>query len=187
MNGNCHFLMGVAVGSMLALNTENIATLLPNIEATNEMAVLYVEGAILGGIFPDIDNPKSFMGRLAMPFSKRIDRIGKFFGKGGKHHRGLFHDMTVYIIGLILSCIYFPALVGFFIGCLSHIYLDLFNPTGIPSLVSEKNLHLCWLTGDITSGSKKAITFTYINIGIVLLIGICIRFQHLLEKIPFFT
>ena len=34
MNGNCHFVFGATVGSMIALNIDSINTILPNITNT---------------------------------------------------------------------------------------------------------------------------------------------------------
>lgn len=175
MNGNCHCTLGLAIGAMLALNMDSLSVTFPNIKYSAETATLLIEGCLIGGIFPDIDNPKSFMGRLSYPLSRYIDKIGKKFGKGGKYHRGLFHDIFAYSIGLLLSYFCLPTLVGFFIGCISHIYLDLFNPTGIPSLIKNKNIHF----GNILSGSKQAISFTRLNVVLVLLLGILTKFNLL--------
>lgn len=175
MNGNCHCMLGITIGAMLALNMDLLSNTFPNIECCKETATLLIEGCVIGSIFPDIDNPKSFMGRLSLPISKHIDKIGKKFGKGGKYHRGLFHDIFAYSIGLLLAYFCFPPLIGFFVGCISHIYLDLFNPTGIPSLIRNKNLHF----GNILSGSKQAISFTRLNVVLVILLGLLTKFNLL--------
>ena len=69
MNGNCHFVYGAAVGSMLALNLDKISTAI-HINNSAETATLLVLGGLIGGIFPDIDNPSSYMGKLSSPVSK---------------------------------------------------------------------------------------------------------------------
>lgn len=167
LNGNCHFIFGAAVGTAAAMNTELLCSYLPNITATPETATLLVLGGLIGGIFPDIDNPLSYFGKLTVPLSKWIGNVGKVFGKENEHHRGIFHDAAIYITGLILSYLYFPPLVGFFVGCLSHIYLDMFNPSGIPFLFGVKHLHL----GKILSGSKGSVIFTWMSAVSVLIIG----------------
>ena len=131
MNINCHFVYGAAVGSMLALNIATVSNAIPNITNTPETATLFVLGGVLGGIFPDIDNPSSHMGSLSAPVSTIIGKINEKLGKVGSNHRGILHDPTVYIAGLILSYLFFTPLIGFFIGCLSHLFLDMFNPKGI--------------------------------------------------------
>lgn len=167
MNGNCHFMFGTAVGAMVALNADKLSLLLPHINNSPETTSLFVLGGIIGGILPDMDNPKSYIGRLSNPISKYIGKFSGLFGKRGKYHRGVLHDPSIYIIGLILSYLYFPYLLGIFIGGLSHIYLDMFNPVGIPLLFGTKRIYL----GQINSGSKEAIRFTWLNILLCLLLG----------------
>ena len=167
MNGNCHFIFGASVGTAAAMNTELLSTYLPNITAAPETATLFVLGGLIGGIFPDIDNPTSYFGKLTVPVSEWIGGIGKAFGKEREHHRGVFHDAAIYIAGLILSYLFFTPLIGFFAGCLSHIYLDMFNPSGIPFLFGVKHLHL----GKIPSGSKGSVIFTWMSAVSVLIIG----------------
>ena len=171
MNGNCHFVFGAAIGSMCALNLAMINANLPNISLTPETATLFVLGGITGGIFPDIDNSNSHMGKLSVPVSTCINAVGGLFGKKGQHHRGIMHDPLVYIAGLVLSYLFFAPMVGFFLGGLSHIYLDLFNPAGVPFLLGAKHLHL----GKIASGSKESVLFTWINVALVLATGFILR------------
>ena len=103
MNGNCHFVYGATVGSMVALNIDKISMVLPHIAYSPETATLFVLGGLLGGIFPDIDNPSSYIGKLAAPISTLIGAINKKLGKVGANHRGILHDPIIYIIGLVLS------------------------------------------------------------------------------------
>ncbi|MEE5994804.1 MAG: metal-dependent hydrolase [Oscillospiraceae bacterium] len=178
MNGNCHFGFGAVCGSMLALNLDKIGNVLPDLNNAQEMAVLFVIGGLLGGIFPDIDNPESYMGKLTAPVSVWIGKIGELTGKTGKFHRGILHDPIVYLIGLYLSYCYYPALCGFFTGCLSHLFLDLFNPSGIPFLFGIKHLHL----GKIRSGSKESIIFTWIMSAVILIAGMLAKAQIFSKK-----
>ena len=171
MNGNCHFVFGAALGTALAVNVGAISSVLENVTATPETATLLVLGGLIGGIFPDIDNPKSYVGKLAAPVSTAIGKVGKATGKVGKQHRGILHDPAVYIAGLILCYLYFPPLVGFFVGCLSHTFLDMFNPMGVPFLFGVSHLHL----GKIPSGSKASVIFTWVNVFMVLIAGICLK------------
>lgn len=172
MNGNCHFVFGAAVGAMCVLNLALINANLPNIAPTPETATLFVLGGITGGIFPDIDNSDSHIGKLSVPVSTCITAVGGLFGKKGQHHRGILHDPIVYILGLVLSYLYFSPLVGFFIGCISHIFLDLFNPAGVPFLFGVKHLHL----GKIKSGSRESVLFTWVSVFLVLAAGFALRF-----------
>ena len=48
MNGNCHFVYGAAVGSMVALNLNTISTILPNISNNNDTITLFILGGLIG-------------------------------------------------------------------------------------------------------------------------------------------
>lgn len=133
MNGNRHFVYGAAVGSILALTIATISNTIPNITNTPETATLFVLGGVLGGIFPDIYNPNSHMSSLSAPVSTVIGKINE------KLHRGILHNPLIYLIGLVLSYFFFSPLIGFFIGCLSHLFLDMFNPKDIPSFLFKKS------------------------------------------------
>ena len=167
MNGNCHFVFGASLGTALAMNTDRICNALPNLSGTPETAALFVLGGILGGIFPDIDNPASYMGKLTVPVSTAIGKLGELSGKTGTMHRGILHDPTIYLLGLVLAYLYCPPLCGIFLGCLSHLLLDMFNPAGVPFLLG-KRLHL----GKVKSGSRESVILTWVLTGAVLLAGI---------------
>lgn len=171
MNGNCHFVYGASVGIALAMNMSTISTVCPNIVASKETATLFVLGGLLGGIFPDIDNPSSHMGKLAVPVSTGIGVINKHLGKTGANHRGILHDPVLYLTLLFLSYQMIPSMVGFFIGCLSHVFLDMFNPKGVPVLFKSR-LRL----GNITSGDQLSIVFTWILALLALAIGYVVKY-----------
>lgn len=167
MNGNCHFVYGASIATALCMNLNTIAEHLPNLSPTPETATLFVLGGLIGGIFPDVDNPSSYVGKLSSPISKMFGAIGVFSGKTGSRHRGILHDPIVYLIGLYLCYCHFTPLVGFFIGCLSHLFLDMFNPSGVPFLFGVKHLRLM----KIPSGSRESIIFTWLNVVLTLVIG----------------
>ena len=170
MNGNCHFIYGATVGSMVALNLDKVATILPHITNTPETATLFVLGGLVGGIFPDIDNPSSYMGKLSAPVSTIIGVVNRKLGKTGANHRGILHDPLIYLIGVLISYIYLPSLIGFFIGCLSHLFLDMFNPKGIPFFIFRKVS-----LGKFDSGEIGSIVFTWICVILSLVLGIMIK------------
>lgn len=174
MDGNCHFLVGVTTTGMIALNLNSISTYLPLVcvESISTTATLLLLGGLIGSIFPDIDNPKSHMGKLSAPVSTVIGKIGEAFGKKNENHRGVFHDAGLYLVGLLLSYFYFPPLLGFFIGCVTHVFLDAFNPSGVPFLFGAKYIHL----GRIYSGSKAGIVFTRILSISIFVIGITLHY-----------
>ncbi len=157
MNGNCHFVFGASVGASVSLMCG-----LSSAETT-----LLISTCLIGAIFPDIDNPTSNMGQLSKPISTVIGKVGRVFGKSGKNHRGIFHDPFFYIIGAYLSYLYFPPLLGFFLGAFTHLFLDMFNPSGIRFL-GVKFLRLA----KIPSGSKESVAFTWIATILVLFVGL---------------
>ncbi len=168
MNGNCHFVFGASLGTAFALNVDKLETVLPNLTNSPETATLFVLGGLIGGIFPDIDNPVSYIGKLTVPVSSVIGKFGEMTGKTGPMHRGILHEPLVYITGLILSYIFCPSLVGLFLGCISHLYLDMFTPAGIPVLFGLSHLRLA----KIKSGSQASVVFTWLNVITVILLGI---------------
>ena len=178
MNGNCHFVFGASTATALALNIDKIADLITTntglscMEVNETTVTLFVMGGLLGGIFPDIDNPNSYFGKLSAPLSTVIGKIGASFGKTGTHHRGIFHDFAIYLIAFVLCFFYFPPLLGFVVGCLSHLFLDSFNPMGIPCLFTRKGIHL----GRINAGSTTAVVFSYALSVIFLVMGFAFYF-----------
>ena len=171
MNGNCHFIYGAAVGTALAANADKIATVLPAVTNTPETATLFILGGLIGGIFPDIDNPSSHMGQLSAPVSTIIGAINKKLGKVGSNHRGILHDPITYLIGLVLCYLFFPPMIGFFIGCLSHLFLDLFNYKGIPC-GPFKRLSIAKIDGSSAAG----IVLTWVCVFFVVGIGLLCKF-----------
>jgi membrane-bound metal-dependent hydrolase YbcI (DUF457 family) len=164
MNGNCHFVFGGMTCAMLALNLDTVSESL-GLNNTPETAALLILGGLIGSILPDIDNPKSYMGKLSVPVSSMIFTVSEAFHHSGANHRGMFHDPIIYILGSILSYLYCPYLLGIFIGCFTHLYLDAFNPAGIPFL--SRRIHV----GKIASGSTEGILFTWLNVLAVFAIG----------------
>ncbi len=84
--------------------------------------------AILGSLFPDVDNRKSKAGHATGSTSTLINCL---WG-----HRTLFHSPILYL-GLFLLLngkigVFSVLLFGFVSGVISHIALDLLNVKGIP-------------------------------------------------------
>ena len=171
MNGNCHFVYGASVGTAVAMNLDKITTILPHITNTSETATLFVLGGLIGGIFPDIDNPSSYMGNLAAPVSTVIGAVNKKLGKTGANHRGILHDPIIYLLGIVLSYFFFPSLLGFFVGCISVLFLDMFNPKGIPFFFVKRVS-----IGKFESGSSSSVIFTWVNVFICVALGFMFKF-----------
>lgn len=168
MDGNCHFIFGAAVGSALGMNLDRFAIYLPNIHSSPETITLFVLGGILGGVFPDIDSPQSYIGKLSYPVSKFIGNMGKIYGRKAQYHRGMMHDPTIYLLALVFSYLYFSPLLGLWFGCLSHVFLDMLNPMGVPCVLTGRTLRIA----KIPSGSKRSILLTWISVFSIMLVGI---------------
>lgn len=164
MNGNCHFLFGAAVGLALAGCIDIINVHLPHLTSSAAMDTLFIMGGMFGGLFPDIDSKTSHIGQLTAPFSSLV-------GKRGAQHRRLLHDPAVYVLGAILSYMLCPALCGFFAGCLSHLWLDAWNPAGLPVLFGRKRIRL----GRMKSGGIASVLFTWLNIAAVFVLAFLVR------------
>ncbi len=171
MNGTCHLAFGTAVAAATAVNLEAISNTFPNIAYSSEMGTLLILGGIVGSLLPDIDAPQSYVGKLCSPVSRVFGRLRKMQGKEEWQHRGIMHDAAIYIAGLLLSYLYFSPLIGLFIGCLTHIFLDMFNPMGVPFLFGVKRLRIA----KIKSGEKGAVLFTRMCTAVMLLLGIGIK------------
>ena len=107
--------------------------------------ILYINSIKIGSLFPDIDHPKSYLGKRFPFISKKVNSIF--------HHRGFTHSLLfIYSLVLIsmLICIFlkifyssiyfciniyiFSIEFGFILGCISHIFFDMLNPTGVALL-----------------------------------------------------
>lgn len=187
MYGNSHILHAVTLSGMTALNADRVCLLADSVKIGNltpvslssiprgDIAVMFILGGIVGGLFPDIDNPTSHTGRLTSPVSNWLGKLSDYMGTERYHHRGLLHDPFIYITGLILSFFFLPALMGFFIGGISHtLMLDAFNPLGVPWFFGKRRLKL----GNIPAGSKKARALTWFQVVFFLLAGAILFLQN---------
>lgn len=93
----------------------------------------YLAAAILGSLTPDLDSPKSSLGRRVWPLSWSLKII---YG-----HRGITHSLLACLlvgVGLFLACAAWPGHkaygVAFTIGYASHILADWFTKEGVPLL-----------------------------------------------------
>lgn len=95
-----------------------------------------VSGAAVGALLPDLDHPKSMLGRQ-LPFISLP--LSKIFG-----HRGITHSLLA-VAGVLAAGLHaaeampwspwLVALVqGAALGYLSHLLADAFNPAGVPLL-----------------------------------------------------
>lgn len=86
--------------------------------------------AVIGSLLPDIDHPKSRVGRLCPPLTHAISSI---FGHRGITH-SLFALVGVTLLAFAAGDILFGAVGALCIGYLSHLAADFLTHAGIPLL-----------------------------------------------------
>lgn len=118
----------------------SFAICLPIMATTDTLSLGTVSALALGALFPDIDEPHSWIGCRTRGIS---DILNTIFG-----HRGLTHSLfgliTVFLtIMLLITLTHFKAITGvyFMIGYALHLVEDSFSKTGIKWLLplSDKN------------------------------------------------
>ncbi|WP_442970750.1 metal-dependent hydrolase [Romboutsia sp. CE17] len=106
------------------------------------LLILYIYSLDIGSLFPDIDHPQSYLGKRYSLISNLIHK--KF------SHRGFTHSLLFIYLLIFLSLVFnlsirlfyhsfyayfkiyiFSIQIGFILGCISHIFFDMFNPTGV--------------------------------------------------------
>lgn len=134
MNNKTHKVGGICSGiitsTLLFSNNMGVEGLISS--------ALIVSGATIGSIAPDIDHPQSKVGRkfLIKPISIFINKV---FG-----HRTITHSLIMSLfmsIALVASTSLFSGLIGFIytnliigfcVGWISHLILDIITIEGIP-------------------------------------------------------
>ncbi|RLJ02746.1 MAG: hypothetical protein DRP11_02655 [Candidatus Aenigmatarchaeota archaeon] len=102
--------------------------------------------SVLGSLIPDIDEEKSFAGRVLIPLSGLVSMFG---------HRGVTHSLLGSVVfSLPLLLIGRETALFFFFGWLSHIIADSLNPSGVPFFFPFKKRYSF---ARIKSGSKQEI------------------------------
>lgn len=91
-------------------------------------------GMLAGTLLPDIDTPKSKLGRKLRPFSDMLSWVAG--------HRGLVHSlagMVVFTIPFLIISAWLPGVAkAFVMGYLLHLLLDSLTPSGIQWLYPAK-------------------------------------------------
>ena len=92
---------------------------------------LYIATTIFGSLLPDIDYPKSLIGRCFRPFSKILNRR---FG-----HRTITHSIFVLFVSFLLLAVVENTFLHqttiskiYFLGFFSHLVLDMMTVQGVP-------------------------------------------------------
>lgn len=106
----------------------------------------------VGSLLPDLDHPRSSIGRVFFFFSAPLNqRCG---------HRGLIHSFFLWFPFLLVGVfIHAPRLQWLAIGALSHILLDCYNTSGVRALTPFSNKAIVLFKRDwrISAGSLSEI------------------------------
>jgi inner membrane protein len=118
---------------------------------------------VFAALLPDIDITSSPFGRIFSPVSKHLS----------KHyaHRSITHSLLALIL-ISISGIFFgvQTAVSLLIGYLSHLILDMLNPSGVP-LIYPKTSHFVLLGGSVKVGDRgETILFSILLITIIALV-----------------
>lgn len=130
MKGISHMLMGASAGAVLS------------VAVTGHMDPVTVSASGIGALLPDLDHPRSKLGRKVLPVSLILWLV---IG-----HRGMSHSLVAWgIIGTLaaVASIYAPALAlplsGLALGYGVHLLGDSMTYTGIPLMwPSQKRYHI---------------------------------------------
>jgi inner membrane protein len=146
-----HLSFGAAISQVAVLITgEPVSTLI---------------GAMIGSLVPDIDKPKSFIGRRTPQLPEWL------YAKWG--HRTITHSLQflfpftaltmpfIFIKGFCLSGKHMW--VGLVLGCISHLIADSLNPNGIRFFYPSKR-PLILFGGKIQLYSRSELMFTLFSI-----------------------
>lgn len=135
MNHRAHKIAGTCAGIITAT-----ALYSKDIQSGNTLIAVapMMIGGYIGGLLPDIDHPKSRLGRIFFPIAWVINKL---FG-----HRGATHSLLALILVSILILIptfsmtgmvaflYAQFAIGISVGFASHLLLDMSTVSGIPLL-----------------------------------------------------
>lgn len=114
----------------------------------------YLVGTLIGSLLPDIDEPKSFIGRRFFVISHLIkNRFG---------HRGFTHSLVCWIIFSILVYVFIPYTnfaCGLCFGYLFHIIGDLFSKSSVPLFLPFSKLRPKMIWSYKTGGRIEKVIF----------------------------
>ena len=125
--------------------------------------IVFMAFIIIGSLLPDIDTPKSKLGKKIKPIAHLFSFV---FG-----HRGILHSIWLPAALLIIHYYFFSNTILFAlaIGCISHLVLDSFTIQGINFIHPFQKLHV---SGFVETGKifELAVFFIIISMIIVKLL-----------------
>lgn len=171
MDYKTHRIGGVCAGVIFSAVT--ITPINPSEKIVYSAALIL--GSVVGSLIPDLDHPKSVIGKKVKPVSKGIS---KAFG-----HRGMTHSpialilYTMFILKLTSNpegyyeLLFNYGAIGSAVGYLSHLILDMLTIGGIPLFypMSKKKFKLAKFK---TGGHYYTVSFICILVTILSLVYI---------------
>lgn len=136
MNYKTHINGGILVGLYANCQLANMPLM---------STAVFLGGAFVGSIFPDIDHRNSFIGKKTKGVSKAINKLAG--------HRKLFHAPLAYlflysiVIGMFTDKLMLIGIKGIFLGIFSHLVLDSLTIGGLPWFYpfSKKRFSICMI------------------------------------------
>lgn len=124
-----HSVTGILITSAIAYVSIELGS------EVNSLAL--IGGGLIGSLLPDIDCPKSFIGRRTKLLSELLyNTIG---------HRTFTHSLPFTIVTmLIVGAVNRQFAAGIGLGILSHIFLDMFNGKGVAYLYPVIKNRIKW-------------------------------------------
>ncbi len=116
----------------------------------------------LGAALPDIDSPRSSIGRLFFFLSIPLNRL---IG-----HRGLSHSFPLWAVPLFLGLLTSsPILQWLAIGAMSHVLIDCYTVSGVQALLSfnERTVVIFKKDWRVRTGSVQEIVICLIFLGLI--------------------
>lgn len=164
----------MAGGLLIGVSSLNLVAdkLNLNSDIASFEGMIFITGAVIGSLFPDIDHRGSYLGRKAKITSTITNAL---FGHRGITHSPIVMGAFVFFLYLLskLFIVTSPFIklwfIGFFLGILSHIFLDMLTKGGVPLLYpfSKKKISLTNIkTGSV--GEKVIMIIIMITCGYLI-------------------
>lgn len=140
-------------------------------DSASMVKAVFIAGSVAGSLFPDIDHKGSYLGRRARIASTITSSV---FGHRGAFHSPFFIGGLTFLLYMlsrlfVVSSLIKYIFIGFYVGNLSHIFLDMLTVSGVPIFypLSKKKVSL---VGVKTGGTGELVVFT-LMVGALVYLG----------------
>lgn len=130
---------------------------------------VFVGSAVVGSLLPDIDHPGAMISK-----QNRLSKAVSYGVHAVAGHRGFTHTVMfaalVSILPLLIQDLIgvlgIAVAAGLFTGCLSHLFMDTLNPTGVMWLfpVKSKYFHMMRIR---TGSGGETIVFLLLAVAVI--------------------